>query len=92
MAPEREIRLDPLLQYCLAQLVETPDRRLGEGRIREVGKRRAAPERERFPQARGSGGGIVGSQIIVGPIDQQLEAMQIQLAAVEPDRDSRAGA
>ena len=48
IAAERELRLDPLLDRGQTQLLEPGDLRLGERLVGEVGKRRAAPERQRL--------------------------------------------
>ena len=58
VAPEREIRLDPLLERDGAQLLEPRDLGLGERLVEEVGERRAAPERERLAQRALGRGGI----------------------------------
>ena len=47
VAAEREVGLDPILERGEPQVLEPPDLVLRERLVREVGERRAAPERER---------------------------------------------
>ena len=47
-AAEREVGLDPPLERLQAELFESEDLRLRERFVREVGKRRPAPEIESF--------------------------------------------
>ena len=44
---EGEVHIDPALERSEAELLQPGDGRLGEGLIREVCERRAAPERQR---------------------------------------------
>ena len=46
-APVREVGLEPVLERRQPQLLETRDLGLRPGLVRELGERRAAPERER---------------------------------------------
>ena len=50
VAPEREVRLDPLLERDEPELLEPGDLGLGERLVEEVRERRPAPERERLAQ------------------------------------------
>lgn len=47
MATEREVRVDSILEYSTAQLVEPLSRALRERLIGKVAQRRTAPERKR---------------------------------------------
>ena len=50
VAPQREIRIDPIFDGNEPELLETSDLRLGEGLVREVDERLTSPERESLAQ------------------------------------------
>ena len=67
VAPEREVRLDALLERDGAQLLEPRDLRLRERLVEEVGERGAAPERERLAQRALGGSGVPPSSAACPP-------------------------
>ncbi len=78
--PEGEIRLDPQLGGGEMQLLQSPDRRLCEGVVRELGQRRAAPQREclaeRLRSLRRLCRGCLGHQL--------LEPVEVKCVWTEP--------
>ena len=48
--PERKVGVDSPLDRGEPQLLDSPDRRLRERLVCEVGERRSAPERERLSE------------------------------------------
>ena len=86
MLPEREVGVDPPLDRQQVQLLEARDRRLRERLVGEIGERGPAPERERLAQQLGGRGGIGRA----GLLDEALEAVDVELLGVEPERRSRA--
>ncbi len=75
-AAELQVRLDPLLESELTQLLEP--RRLGlhERVVREVRERRVAPERKRNPESRRPCGRLLAPR----SREQLLEEVQVELA------------
>jgi hypothetical protein len=78
MSPEREIRVDSLLERGEPQLLETSDLDLREGLVREVGERGTPPERQCLAEA-----------VRVASLEQPLEPVEIELSRLEPDRVPR---
>ena len=67
------------------QLLESHDRRLGERLVREVGKRRAAPEIQRLAKAACCARGVSRSRGCSSACHQCLETVQIELLGLELD-------
>src|SRR5262249_56843039 len=74
VAAELEIGVDPLLEREYAQLLEARDLICRERFVREVRKRRAAPEAERLVQ-----------RLRVAPLEKPLEALEVELAGLDLD-------
>ena len=74
MPPEREVRLDAVLQRREAQLLESPDLVLRERLVGEVGERRPAPERQRLLEPRRGGGRLFVPRLF----DECLEARRVE--------------
>jgi hypothetical protein len=80
VAPERQIRLDPLLQGSKPELLQLRDRWLRERLVGEVRQRRPAPQPERLAQNPRRLLLPTGSQRITAVLDQFAEAVQVKLA------------
>ena len=78
--PEREVRVDALLERREPQLLEPRDLRLRERLVGEVGERRATPEREGLTQLLRGRRGLAAARLA----DQPLEARDVQLGRLEP--------
>jgi hypothetical protein len=85
VVPERELGLDTQLERGGAQLLQSRDGRLRVGRIRDVGERRTAPQRQRRVRVLRRRGGIVG-QCGRGAVQSALEALEVELAALDQQR------
>ena len=92
VTPECEVGVDPVLERGEPQLLEAGDHRLGERLEGEVAERRAAPQRERAPQARRPGLGVAVREGAAALRRQELEAVQIDLLGVDPQRGIPAAA
>ena len=79
MASEPEVRLDTQLGRRQPQVLEAGDRGLGEGRVREVGQRRAAPQRQGLAQVLGRGLGVVAGERTLACLREPFEALQVEL-------------
>jgi len=84
VAPQRELGLDPLLER--RQLLLFEPRSLGAGKgVAQLGQRRSTPQGQPFPEEQGGPSGLLHA----GRRDQQLEAMEIELAVGDPDEIAR---
>ncbi len=86
MATQSEVGFDPLLESCQAQLLETCDLPLREGLVREVGERRATPERERRAQRLGGSRGLSSGEKLSTINQQALEPGEVEFLGLEPER------
>ena len=75
---ERELGLDQLLERHHAQIFEPGDLGLRESLVREVGQRRAPPERERPLERRNGALRATGCQLAAPLGDQPLEPVRVQ--------------
>ena len=73
VASEREVGVDPLLERGQAELLEASDLRLGERLVREVGKGRPAPERQRVTEPIGCQLRVVPAERLSSLLDPALE-------------------
>lgn len=78
---ERELCLDPRLERRQVQLLEARDLVLGELLVRKLRKGRPTPERER-----------VGQTLEVAALDRPFEAAAVQLASLDAEQVTGAGA
>ncbi len=86
VAAERQVRVDPSLEGNRALLLEPCDLRLCEVLVRDVGERRAAPEREPLAQARSGLGRAVVLERRRALADELLEALDVELAGLDAQR------
>ena len=84
MAAELEVRLDPLDQRRQPQPLEPLDLRQGELVVGEVGQRRATPEGEGRCESGCGVRGVPGSQRLASLGDSIVEAIEIELARLDP--------
>ena len=82
MAPECEVRLDPTIECDEPELLETPDRRLSERFVRQLGERWASPDRKSLAKPRLCNRGLRP----VCVFDKPLEAIEVELARLEANR------
>jgi len=80
VSPQRELRLDQLLQRPHSQLIQTSDLTRGEPVGGELGKRRSPPQRQRLLQQRRCAADTAGGQLAPGLIDQAPEPERIHTA------------
>jgi hypothetical protein len=85
MTPERQVGFDPLLQRAQSKLLEAGDLVGGEGLVCELLKRRAAPERERPPQALRRLRFIAGPQQATPGPEQTFEAVGVELVRMQDE-------
>ena len=85
-APEREIGVEAVLERHQPQLLQAGDLALAERLEREVGQRRAAPQRERLAQ-RPRGRPPIWSRARRG--EEPLEAVQVERVRPEPQLVAR---
>ena len=76
--PERELRFGAVLERDEAYLLEAGDLGLREGRVREVGERRSAPQRQRVVEAARSRLRVAGRQRGGALAHEALEAPAVQ--------------
>jgi hypothetical protein len=86
---ECQLGLDPLLDGCQADLLETRDRDLRERLRGEVGEWRSPPEVERILEEAGCGPRIPSLQRSGRLLRAMLEALQIELLGGEPNHVAR---
>ena len=79
MAPDLELRSDPLLQRRRVDLVEACDLGLSKRLVGEIGEGRAAPERERLSQSVGRSDRIAGHERAPSLSDQRFETVEVEL-------------
>ncbi len=79
VAPELEVRLDPLLQAGEARFLEAGDLALGPLLIGEVGERRPAPQGECLAERRRRAGGVTGRERRASGGRQLLKAVEVEL-------------
>ena len=77
------------LERAQAPLLELGRLRLVDGLAREVGERRADPERPGRAQILRRLTGAPGRQSRRGPLDEPVEPRQVELARVEPEPVAR---
>ena len=82
VAPECEVGVDAPLERDEPEFLETEDLSLGERLVRDVGERRAAPERECVTEEPRSGLGRRPLPLL----DQALEAEQVELFGLDSDQ------
>jgi hypothetical protein len=75
---EREARVDELLERGHVKLLEPADLALRETLVREVGERRAAPQRQRLLERCGGGAGAAGCELARAVAEQPLEAVAVE--------------
>ena len=80
MAPQRQIRIDAVLQRRHARLLQAGDLTLRERLIGEIRKRRAAPQAERLPQPRSRRGRVTARKRSAPLGGKPLELLQVNLA------------
>ncbi len=80
VAAELDLGLDAVLERGEPELVEPRDLRLEEALVREVGERRAAPERERVPERGGALRGRKRPRVVHEP----LEATSVDRTRLRP--------
>ena len=85
-AAECKVGLDPLLERGEPELLETPDRGLRERLIRELGERRAAPQRERLAELLGRLRRLDAGRLL----DEALEPVQVETRLARAARRSPA--
>jgi hypothetical protein len=78
--PALEVGVDSLLDRRCSSFLELGALRSCEGVV-EIGENRAAPERERLPQRRRRGLGILPARLL----DQRLEAFAVERAGLDHD-------
>src|SRR5262249_44221645 len=79
MAPELELRVDPLLERRQPEVIQTFDHRARERLVVEVGKRCSAPQTERLPKEVRGKPGLTAQERPSRLLGQALEAMQVEL-------------
>jgi hypothetical protein len=89
VAPERELRLDPLLQSRQAKLVEALDIDPGKRLEFEIGERSAAPEQFGLAQLRHSPRWIGVLERLPTLGDKLLEPVQIELSGLDAEDVAR---
>src|SRR5688572_10767128 len=98
MTAELELRLDQLLQRADVELLQARDLAPGEALVRQVGERRAVPQRERRLQCGRGALRVAGGKLAAALGDEVLKAVGVQLLARERQlvaalaRDHGAGA
>ena len=92
VAPEREVRLDAILERRQPELLERSRRALCERLAREIGQRRAAPERERLAQVARRGLRAPGDELLARMPDGRFEAVEVELTRPDVEDVSRAAA
>ena len=84
MAAERELRIDQLFPHRHPHVAETGDLELGEGLVREIPKRFAAPQRER-PLESGDGRLRAACGKFASALGSEpLKAVRVEAVGVEP--------
>ena len=81
VAAERELRLDAFLACGQAQLGEPPRFALDERVVREIGQRRALPERQRLLEK------LYGPRrvaLLPRLVEEHLEAVRVELLRLDP--------
>ena len=84
MPAEREVGVDPVLDRGEAELLEAPDRRLGERLVAEVREWRAPPQRERGAELLGRVGRVSGRECAASLLDEALEPMEVERIGLDP--------
>src|SRR6266542_1493310 len=79
VAAQSEIGLDPPLERCDPQVLETGNFRLGERLEREIGECRSAPEVQAFVEEGGCAGGVTDCDRRSTLVKQPLEAARVEL-------------
>ena len=85
VAPEDEVRVDPELDCCEPDLLESGDGRLGEALVSEVRESRAAPQRQRLTQPLRRVGREAASKHAPPLLHQALEAVEIEAVRLDPN-------
>ena len=86
VAAEREVGGDARLEPFQPELLEPPDLGLREVLERHLGKRRAAPQRERGAQRARRGGRVAGVELRAALGQPVLEDLRVQLARRDRER------
>jgi len=89
MASEREICLDPIFERGQASLLEPCSRIAGERLGEELGERRAAPKLESLLEPSRRLLRVAGGKQFTPFSDKLLEAVEIELAFLDPQRVAR---
>ena len=84
VAAEIEIRGDSVLEHRDAELFEAADLGLCKRLVAEVGERPATPQRESTIESIGGASRVAGGQRFPARGGHVLEALEIDLAPVEP--------
>ena len=84
MTAQGKVDLDPLLERRQAKLLEAGDLGSGERLVGEVRERRPPPEGEGLPQGGRGRLSPAGDLRFPRLLDQPLEAVEIELARLEP--------
>jgi hypothetical protein len=82
---EGEQRLDPGLERGQAQLLEPLDLDPCERLEGQVGKRIAAPERERLVERLHRACGVVLRELLAPAFEEALERVDVELSRLEPE-------
>jgi len=83
---EREIGVDAPLERHGALLLEACDLGLRKGLVRDVGQRRASPQGERLAQEAGRVRGPAARERVPTLAQEPLEAIDVELAVLDPQR------
>ena len=84
VAGERELGVDPDFERCETQLVESVGLQACELLELQIGERRPSPELLRSTERARGGRGIAGRERLAAFGRKLLEALQVQLAGLDP--------
>ena len=90
MASQLQLCGDTFLEHTETQFLETRDRRLREGVVGEIRKRRPAPQTQCFAQPHGGDGGFGARGLLAQPfktVEVELLPLQAQLVSGRARRD-----